>query len=222
MIKDYYIALGVSRGANINKIKKAYRTVIKKYHPDITRTKESTSRFLEIKEAYDTLSNESKRKNYDKELSDQLVESKTLIESGSIRTRTPILDEIEKPFFSFTDDFFEGFLPGFFDTEKRGLKSKDLYFEAILSPKEAAEGGLFPVRLPVIEPCPRCNKASFLIDPFCPICSGYGKVRTEREFSLSIPPNVKNGTEIQLSMEDLGLRGSYLNIFVLIDDEQAP
>ena len=64
MPKDYYLVLGVERGANLNKIKKAYRTVIKKYHPDITRTKESTTRFLEIKEAYEILSDKSKRRRY--------------------------------------------------------------------------------------------------------------------------------------------------------------
>jgi hypothetical protein len=119
----------------------------------------------------------------------------------------------------FTDDFFEGFLPGLFDVDKGRVKDKDLYFEAVLSPREAAEGGLFPVMVPVVEPCPRCSKTGFWEDFFCPVCSGYGRVRSEREFSLSVPPHVKNGTEIRLSMEDIGLRGAYLNILVLVDPE---
>jgi DnaJ-class molecular chaperone len=57
----------------------------------------------------------------------------------------------------------------------------------------------------------------FWNDFFCPVCSGYGRIRSEREFSLSIPPRVKHGTEIRLSMEDIGLRGAYLNVLVLID-----
>ncbi|MQY57867.1 DnaJ domain-containing protein [bacterium] len=55
MPKDYYIVLGVGRDANLNKIKKAYRRVAKKYHPDIRRSQESAEKFHEIREAYETL-----------------------------------------------------------------------------------------------------------------------------------------------------------------------
>lgn len=217
MPKDYYIVLGVNREANLNKIKKAYRTVSKRYHPDITRTKESTAKFLEIKEAYDTLSDEEKRRRYDEEIAEQESEVRISRVPETIERRRNLFDEMEGLFSSFTDDFFEGFLPGFFDIDKHRMRSKDLYFEAILSPREAFEGGLFPITVPIIEPCPRCSKTGLWEDLFCPVCSGYGRVRAEREFSLSIPPHVKHGTEIRLSMEDIGLRGTYLNILVLVD-----
>jgi DnaJ-class molecular chaperone len=58
MPKDYCVVLGVSRGAYLNKIKKAYRTVVKKLHPDISSTKESEEKFLEAREAYETLCDE--------------------------------------------------------------------------------------------------------------------------------------------------------------------
>jgi len=217
MSKDYYIVLGVNRGANLNKIKKAYRTVIKKYHPDITHTKESTARFLEIKEAYEILSDEAKRKRYDEELAGQGSELRISRVPEIIERRRSLFDKRERGFFSITDDFFEGFLPGFFDVDKGRISDKDLYFEAILSPREAAEGGLFPVVVPLDEPCPRCSKTGFWENFFCPVCSGYRRVRSEREFSLSIPPRVRDGTEIRLSIEDIGLRGAYLNILVLVD-----
>jgi len=219
MPKDYYIVLGVNREADLRKIKKAYRTVIKRYHPDITRTKESTARFLEIKEAYETLRDEEKRKNYDEELSGQAPELRISKAHETIERRRTLFDETEGYFSSFTDDFFEGFLPGFFDIDKTRMRAKDLYFEAILSPREALEGGLFPVTVPIFEPCPRCSKTGFWEDFFCPVCSGYGRVRSERRFSLSIPPHVKHGTEIRLSMEDIGLRGAFLNVLVLIDPD---
>ena len=219
MPKDYYIVLGVSRGANLSKIKKAYRTVIKKYHPDITQTKESTGRFLEIKKAYETLSDAEKRKEYDKELSEQESQVRIWEVPETISRRRTIFDRMERDFSSFTDDFFEGFLPGFFDLDRARIGAKDLYFEAILTPREASEGGLFPVTVPVMEPCPRCHKRGPFEDFFCPVCSGYGRIRSEREFSLSIPPNVKHGTEIKLSLEDIGLRGVYLNILVRVDPD---
>jgi molecular chaperone DnaJ len=56
MAKDYYIVLGVSRGADTDKIKKAYRRVAKKYHPDVAHSKESPEKFREIREAYETVS----------------------------------------------------------------------------------------------------------------------------------------------------------------------
>ncbi len=219
MPKDYYIVLGVSRGADLSKIKKAYRTIIKRNHPDVTRSKESTERFLEIREAYETLSNEARRKRYDEQLAGQGSDLSVSRVPETIETRQNLFDDREKWFSSFTDDFFEGFLPGFFDIDKGRVRSKDLYFEAILSPGEAAEGGLFPVTVPVVEPCPRCSRTGFWEDFFCPVCSGYGRVKSERQFSLSIPPHVKHGTNIRISMEDIGLRGVYLHVLVLVDPD---
>jgi DnaJ-class molecular chaperone len=215
--KDYYIVLGVSRGADLKRIKKAYRTVAKKYHPDATRSNESSKKFREISEAYETLSDEVKRKKYDLELERQGSNIKITNVSEIIEKRRSLFDEIESVFSTSTDDFFEGFLPGFFDFERGGIRTKDLYFEAILSSREAERGGLFPITVPLFEPCPRCRKAGFWEDFFCPRCLGYGRIVSEKEFSLSIPPHVKHGTKIKISLEDIGLNDIYLNIVVLID-----
>ena len=48
MARDYYVILGVSRGADQKKIQKAYRTIVKKFHPDATGTQESSEKFLEV------------------------------------------------------------------------------------------------------------------------------------------------------------------------------
>ncbi|KPJ55488.1 MAG: hypothetical protein AMJ42_06730 [Deltaproteobacteria bacterium DG_8] len=124
-----------------------------------------------------------------------------------MRRRTSLFDEIDT-FSSRVDDFFSGFLPGFFDRGKEKRIEKDLYLNLILSSREAAEGGLFPITVPVIEPCPRCSRSGFWDDFICPLCKGYGRIRSEREFGLIVPPRVKHGTEIKLSMEDIGLRDS--------------
>jgi molecular chaperone DnaJ len=218
MPKDYYIVLGVSRGADLNKIKRAYRTVVKKYHPDLSQTQETTQRFLEVKEAYETLGDVDRRKRYDEDLAREESELQVRTVHEVIRKRRSRFDEMER-FSSRADDFFEGFLPGFFDVDRRGIREKDLYFEAVLTPREAAEGGLFPISVPVIEPCPRCRSAGIWEEFFCPVCRGYGGVQSERGFSLSIPPKVKHGTEIALSMEDIGLLDTYLHILVLIEPD---
>jgi len=62
---NFYDALGVSKDANPTEIKKAYRALSLKYHPDRNSTEEAKSKMLEINEAYETLSDDEKRKHYD-------------------------------------------------------------------------------------------------------------------------------------------------------------
>jgi curved DNA-binding protein len=62
---DYYAALGVERGASQAEIKKAYRRLAQKYHPDVSKEPEAEARFKEIAEAYQTLKDPEKRAAYD-------------------------------------------------------------------------------------------------------------------------------------------------------------
>ena len=68
MTSDFYLVLGINRNADTNKIKKAYRKIVKQYHPDTTELQKDSEKFREIQEAYETLGDEEKRKQYDTEL----------------------------------------------------------------------------------------------------------------------------------------------------------
>lgn len=63
--KDYYSTLGVNKNASDDEIKTAYRSLAKKYHPDLNKTPEAAEKFKEINEAYSVLSDKQKRDNYD-------------------------------------------------------------------------------------------------------------------------------------------------------------
>ncbi|MDL2292225.1 molecular chaperone DnaJ [Acholeplasma sp. OttesenSCG-928-E16] len=63
--RDYYEVLGLKKGASDEEIKKSYRSLAKKYHPDVSTEKDAEKKFKEVQEAYDTLSDPSKKEMYD-------------------------------------------------------------------------------------------------------------------------------------------------------------
>jgi molecular chaperone DnaJ len=215
MKRDYYIVLGVNRSADLNRIKKAYRTVAKQCHPDATHSAGSAARFREVKEAYETLSDEDSRRRYDQQLTERESEREGSMATKPVRRSRGPFHETIREGFGPLDEFFAGFVPRIFHREI--VPEKDLYCEVILSPREAAEGGLFPLRLPVTEACPVCHGTGYGDFVFCSRCFGSGSVQGEREFSVSVPPNVRHGTEVRLSLEDIGLKDAVIQIAVFID-----
>src|SRR4029434_2032467 len=63
--KDYYGILGVKRDASADEIKRAYRKLARKYHPDVSKEKDAEARFKEVGEAYEVLGDAEKRAAYD-------------------------------------------------------------------------------------------------------------------------------------------------------------
>src|ERR671927_1042480 len=63
--KDYYATLGVDKNASADEIKKSYRKLARKYHPDVSKEKDAKEKFQEVSEAYETLKDPEKRAAYD-------------------------------------------------------------------------------------------------------------------------------------------------------------
>ena len=218
MPKNYYLTLGISRGANLNQIKKAYRKIAKKVHPDTSRSFDS-KRFREVREAYETLADQDTRRQYDAALGSQPSPVRISSVTDEIKQRSPTIERMKR-FESLMDEFFEGLVPGVFYKERHRSHRKDLYYEVILSPGEAMAGGLFPIKVPVFEECPRCRQTGFMESFFCHDCDGRGYRQAEREFSLSIPPRTRHGMEATVSLEGIGLPDA--NLFIRVHVKPYP
>jgi DnaJ-class molecular chaperone len=138
-MKNYYEILGVQRSATLEEIKKVYKKLAKKYHPDLNQgNKEAEQKFIEIKEAYDTLSDENKRKSYDAKLdgrgNDSSQQQGRRPKSSRSEPAEPVkfdFEEVERSF-----ERFFGFNPRTnkvnIETEKQKKKRKILLIPQLL------------------------------------------------------------------------------------------
>lgn len=235
--KDYYQILGVPRDASAEEIKRAFRRLAMKYHPDRNKSPEAESKFKEINEAYEVLSNPDKRAVYDR-YGHAGVEA---VERG-------------QPFdgFRFTGwgDIFEAFF-GATISQRRPQRGADRRVSVELELEEAAFGCEKGVEIVRVEECPRCGGSGcepgsgptacpscrgtgqvrrvhrnffgqFINVTTCPQCRGEGRVvlhpcgecegngrlKRARTLWVRIPPGVEDGTQLRLTGEgDVGLHG---------------
>jgi molecular chaperone DnaJ len=222
MSKNFYIVLGVSADADLGQIRSAYRKLVKLYHPDLCA--EDVEKFHEIQHAWETLSDEDARKLHDKDLTrkkphppaEPLQVARRRRAAAVARRRGPTLEEEMQGLFSTVDEFFHGWVPGFFRAGRQVSRKKNLYVELILEPGEAREGGLFPLKVPVEQPCRECSGRGYISELACPACRAKGRVVEYHQIEVSVPPNVTDGTEARLSLDDIGLNGVDLIVLVSV------
>src|SRR6266700_3876045 len=137
--KDYYKALDVSKTATADEIKKSYRKLARKYHPDANKgDPKAEERFKEISEAYNTLSDPKRRKEYD--------DARSLFGSGGYR---PPRQGGAGGFPFDLGDLFGGvFGSGGRGTQTRPRRGADVETEAPLSFQDAIDGTTVALRLP--------------------------------------------------------------------------
>ncbi|HEX4060586.1 MAG TPA: molecular chaperone DnaJ [Streptosporangiaceae bacterium] len=197
--KDYYKTLGVSKNAPADEIKKSYRKLAKKYHPDANKGNASAEeRFKEISEAYNVLSDEKRRKEYD--------EARSLFGGGGLRMPGGQGGQAGGYNFDLGDlfggggsnttggklgDLLGGVFGGRGGTQARPRRGADLETETTLSFADSIDGSTVSLRLAGEGPCQTCRgtgaKAG-TVPRVCPTCEGTGQAsRNLGGFALSEP-----------------------------------
>jgi molecular chaperone DnaJ len=200
--KDYYAALGVAKDASAAEIKKAYRKLARELHPDKnTGDAKAEDRFKEVSEAYDVLSDDAKRKEYD--------EARALFGSGGFRPNGNFSYSGNGATFNL-GDLFGGAGGGLGDVlggmfgggagrrHPQPRRGADVETEVSLDFVDAVQGVTVPLRLATPGPCRACNGSGAKPGTSvrsCPTCGGSGaSSRDAGGFAFSSPCRDCRGT----------------------------
>ncbi len=204
---DYYKILGVGKGASDEEIKKAYRKLARKYHPDRNPgDKKAEERFKEISQAHDVLSDPDKRKAYDRG-------------SGPFGNFANAASGAGFDPSAFSGSFSD-ILSGIFGgggpagaggpggpgsrggvrggNRQRPARGRDLETEVSLTFEQAINGTQVSLSVPTSQPCPTCGGSGAkpgTSPRVCPVCEGRGvEAQSQGIFSMSQPCSNCNGT----------------------------
>ena len=208
--QDYYEILGVKRDASADDIKKAYRKLAMKWHPDRHQGDDRAAaeeKFKRINEAKEVLTDPEKRAKYDK-FGEHWEHGQDFRppEGGGWQTMNP--EEFESMFgggggFS---DFFASMFGADMGSQFRGARTHRRYqargadsnAELLLTISDAIEGGKREFGLGTVQACPTCGGTGELEQHVCPTCAGMGRVRGRKTVELKIPKDVRDGLVLRL------------------------
>jgi molecular chaperone DnaJ len=173
--RDYYDVLGVEKGAEKKEIKKAYRKLAMKYHPDVSDDPESAEKFKEVSEAYAVLSDEDKRHTYD-----QFGHAGMGGYSTEDAFRDINFDDIFKGFGFDFGDIFDMFGFGGGRRRSQAQRGADVLYELDITLEDAAFGLETDIEVPHKKVCPTCEGTK--AEPGtearqCSQCGGTGQVQ---------------------------------------------
>jgi molecular chaperone DnaJ len=184
--RDYYEVLGVARDASEAEIKKAYRSLARKYHPDMNpdNKQEAAEKFKEVHEAYEVLSDSEKRARYD-----QFGHAATDFGGNGPGAGTGFGGFGDFGDFGGFGDIFDAFFGGGGGGQRRNgpQKGDDLQIEVDLKFEEAAFGMEREVSIHRWEDCEQCHGSGAApgTKPItCPTCGGSGQIRVTQQIAF--------------------------------------
>lgn len=181
--------MGIDKNALKEDIKKAYRRLAVKHHPDTSGHADSNI-FCEIQEAYEILINTQKRAQYDREL--------------NLINNIPFAQE-------FKSSYFINELNKIYYRNKNSV-------EIILSSEEAQYGAEIELTIPIIQTCPHCEYVDSIFGFMCDYCYGEGFVVAEKNVTLNLPPIHHKKAVFDVSLENLSAVQQWLKLYVVVDD----
>jgi molecular chaperone DnaJ len=190
---DYYKTLGVGKNASEGEIKKAYRKLARKYHPDRNAgDKQAEERFKEISQAHDVLSDPDKRKQYDRGTGPfAFATGGGGFDPGAFGGS--VSDILSNLFGGATGGGGgrPGGRAGSAGVRAQAPRGRDLETEVSLSFQQAIDGAQIPLSVPTSQPCPTCHGTGAkpgTSPKVCPACNGRGiESQSQGIFSISQP-----------------------------------
>lgn len=173
----YYEVLGVERAASGSDIRKAYKKLALKFHPDRNKEPDAESKFKEVTEAYGVLTDDDKRARYDQY-------GHAGLQGGGAAVDGDIFSHFQDLF----SDFFGGFGGGFSQQRRRGpARGRDIGVEKRLTLEEAVLGCKKDIELTTPIACSECEGSGAKDGSAfqtCGTCNGQGQVSTARGFIM--------------------------------------
>ena len=225
--KDYYKILGVNRNASEKEVKRAYRQLARKYHPDINPgDKSAEAKFKEINEAYEILSDADKRKKYDQfgdnwQYAEQFAKAGQGTPWGSTRGGTYTTFDFGGlgDLGSIFDNLYRGFGADS-RTSQRPSKPKSPQHPIEVTLEESYHGAKRIFQVQVEETCRACGgsgRSGKIRGRACPDCGGTGRAARLKRIEVKIPAGVKDGSKIRLAGEgSAGYDGAKSDLYLVV------
>ena len=216
MTKDYYKILGITEFETADNIKIAYRKLARKWHPDVAgSSSDAIERFKEINEAYQVLSNKTKKAEYDRARSFYKYAQSTTEKKYKDTTKKEQANDSNTDKrgvrFSWEDFINKKYYEQTFqkkEEKKNPRNGEDIYTDIEISIFDAMSGATKSINMLQSTPCTKCNGRKFNNGSICTHCNGKGVFTSYKKFNVKIPAGVKNKSKIRLAGEgEKGLNG---------------